>query len=138
MLTCAKISRSRRRSVSPEDGQTRAMLLERRALTGRHSRFDEVEFGATWDELVRGADRFPSSSTTVGLGRSFAWCQWARVNDVVDADFVVRRTTADRARFLTLADLLRADGTDNAQDSRAIGTRRTIPIAMETPQLELF
>ena len=27
----------------------RALLLERNALTGRHSRFDEVEFGATWE-----------------------------------------------------------------------------------------
>ncbi len=50
----------------------RALVLERKALTGRHSRFDEVEFGASWDELVRNADRFPSTSTTVGLGRSFA------------------------------------------------------------------
>ncbi|NML17041.1 hypothetical protein [Azohydromonas caseinilytica] len=49
-----------------------ALQLERRALTGKHSRFDEVEFGATWDDLVRNADSFPSSNTTVGLGRSFA------------------------------------------------------------------
>ena len=49
----------------------RALFLERNALTGRHSRFNEVEFGATWEELVRNADRFPSSNTTVGLGRNF-------------------------------------------------------------------
>lgn len=114
----------------------RAMLLERRALTGRHSRFDEVEFGATWDDLVRGADRFPSSSTTVGLGRSFAWCQWARVNNVVDRDFVVLRTAADRERFLLMADLLRGQGEDNAQDARNASGRRTIPIV--AAQLALF
>lgn len=113
----------------------RAMLLERRALTGRHSRFDEVEFGATWDELVRGAERFPSSSTTVGLGRSFAWCQWARVNDVVGQDFVVLRTPADRERFMVMSDLLRGQGQDNAQDSR---TRKVIPIAVKAAQLALF
>lgn len=46
----------------------RALVLERNALTGRHSRFSEVAFGASWEHLVRNADRFPSSSTTVGLG----------------------------------------------------------------------
>lgn len=50
----------------------RALLLERNALTGRHSRFDEVEFGASWEFLVQNSDRFPSTTTTVGLGRSFA------------------------------------------------------------------
>lgn len=94
----------------------RALFLERRALTGRHSRFDAVEFGASWEDLVRTADRFPSSSTTVGLGRSFAWNQWARVNNVVDADFKVR--IEDRARFIQMAERLRRD-TDNAFDSRA-------------------
>ena len=92
-------------------------VLERNALTGRHRRFSEVEFGASWDELARTADRFPSSSTTVGLGRSFAWNQWARVNRVVDENFRVRRGPADRARFLALADQLRDDG--NALDARA-------------------
>ncbi len=94
----------------------RALLLERNALTGRHSRFSEVEFGASWDELVRTADRFPSSSTTVGLGRSFAWNQWARVNGVVDDAFRVKRGADDRARFLASADSLRQD--DNALDAR--------------------
>jgi hypothetical protein len=95
-----------------------ALLLERRALTGRHSRFDEVEFGATWDELVHGAERFPSSKTTVGLGRSFSWCQWARVHNVVDREFVVLRSPSDRQRFLFMADQLRGDGEDNAMDGR--------------------
>lgn len=93
----------------------RALHLERRALTGRHSRFDAVEFGATWEDLVRNADRFPSTTTTVGLGRSFAWNQWARVNDVVDDDFKVRR--CDHQRFARMAEILRRD-TDNAYDGR--------------------
>lgn len=96
----------------------RALFLERNALTGRHSRFDAVEFGASWDELVRTADRFPSTTTTVGLGRSFAWNQWARVNGVVDESFRVKRAAADRDRFLALADQLRGD--DNAFDVRSV------------------
>jgi len=97
----------------------RALLLERRALTGRHSRFDAVEFGASWEDLVRNADSFPSTSSTVGLGRSFSWNQWARVNNVVDAEFNVLRTDDARERFATTADLLRGQGADNAQDSRS-------------------
>lgn len=93
----------------------RALAMEYKALTGKHSRFDEIEFGATWEELVRNADRFPSSNTTVGLGRSFAWNQWARVNGVVDANFKVRRELS--ARFIAMADELRGD--DNALDARA-------------------
>jgi hypothetical protein len=93
----------------------RALILERNALTGRHSRFDEVEFGASWEELVRNGDSFPSSNTTVGLGRGFAWNQWARVNDVVDGDFKVRRT--EKRRFIAIADAMR--GPDNALDHRA-------------------
>lgn len=94
-----------------------ALLLERRALTGRHSRFDAVEFGASWEDLVRNADRFPSTNTTVGLGRSFAWNQWAWVNEVVDADFLVIRSKRDQ--FLAMADMLRGD--DNALDVRSCG-----------------
>lgn len=94
----------------------RALVLERNALTGRHSRFDTLEIGATWEEMVRNADRFPSSNTTVGLGRSFAWNQWARANDVVDDDFRVKRSEGDRARFLARAAALQAD--DNALDRR--------------------
>ena len=74
----------------------RALHMERRALTGRHSRFDEVEFGADWEDLVRNAERFPSSKTTIGLGRSFAWNHWARVNGVVDGQFKVRRELSEQ------------------------------------------
>lgn len=101
------------------DLMERALHLERTALTGRHSRFDEAEFGDTWEELVKGAERFPSSKTTVGLGRSFAWNHWARINGVVDSDFRVRRSDADRVRFIALADSLRDSG--NALDARGVG-----------------
>lgn len=95
----------------------RALVMERRALTGRHSRFDEVEFGASWETLVAGADRFPSSNTTVGLGRSFAWNQWARVNGVVDAQYRVLRSPEHVTRFAVMAASLR--GADNALDTRS-------------------
>jgi len=92
-----------------------ALKLEHRALTGRHSRFDEEEFGASWEELVRNADRFPSSNTTVGLGRNFAWNQWARVNGVVDETGRVRRD--QREVFLARADALQSES-GNAFDRR--------------------
>lgn len=96
------------------------MHLERVALTGKHSRFDEVEFGATWEILVKTADRFPSSNTTVGLGRAFAWNQWARVNEVVDANF--RVIVSKRKVFQDMADALR--GADNALDLRSVQVER--------------
>lgn len=64
----------------------------------------------------------------VGLGRNFAWNQWARVNNVVAEDFSVRRTDADRARFMQLSDSMR--DADNALDSRS----HDVPAAQ---QLEL-
>lgn len=94
----------------------RALHLERVALTGRHSRFNDVEFGASWEDMVRNADSFPSSNTTVGLGRSFAWNQWARVNDVVDSAFNVHRDR--REQFLAMSEAMR--GSDNAFDRRSI------------------
>lgn len=92
----------------------RALRLERGALEGKHSRFDVAEFGDTWDNLVRNAERFPSSNTTVGLGRSFAWNQWALKNGVVNSDGIV---IADRDALLNKADQLR--GSDNALDRRS-------------------
>jgi hypothetical protein len=74
---------------------------------------------------VRNADSFPSTSTTVGLGRSFAWNQWARVNDVVDADFRVRRD--QHAKFLAMAQGLR--GADNALDARSSSAMASVPPA---------
>lgn len=92
----------------------RALVMEYRALTGRHSRFDEVEFGDSWENLIRSGDRFPSSTTTVGLGRRFAWNHWARINEVVDDSGVVIMPPAE---CLARADALRTG--DNALDSRS-------------------
>ncbi|MBA1305936.1 hypothetical protein [Stutzerimonas stutzeri] len=112
-----------------------ALVLERNALTGRHSRFDEVEFGASWEELVRNADSFPSSNTTVGLGRSFAWNQWARVNEVVDEAFNVKRDPASQERFAILSNSLR--DADNALDSRSPGIIPSVDVTANE-QLELW
>ncbi len=92
-----------------------ALFMERNALTGRHSRFDELYFGDTWENLVRNASSFPSSDTSVGLGRSFSWNQWALVNGVVDQEFRVKRHLA--AQFAAKARELA--GQDNALDSRS-------------------
>lgn len=91
----------------------RALVMEYTALTGHHSRFDEVEFGDSWENLIRNATSFPSSNTTVGLGRGFAWNQWARVNEVVNDDGVV---IMNREECLAIADSLRFN--DNALDAR--------------------
>ncbi|HDB4964111.1 TPA: hypothetical protein O6U54_002874, partial [Staphylococcus aureus] len=77
------------------------------------------------------ADRFPSSSTSVGLGRSFAWNQWARVNDIVDSRFKVRRAAVDQARFAAMADQLQAEN-DNALDVRR--ARRILAITIDGEQ----
>lgn len=105
-----------------------ALELERRALTGKHSRFDAVRFGASWEAIVRSHGRFPSGTSTVGLGRSFSWNQWAWTNGVVDADFRVRGDAADRERFALLANTLRH--ADNALDARSCGG--------EARQMDLF
>ena len=65
--------------------------------------------------MVRDAPSFPSTKTTVGLGRSFAWNHWARLNGVVGDDVTVIR--GQRRRFIRLAQQLQAD--DNALDARA-------------------
>lgn len=105
-----------------------ALDLERRALTGKHSRFDSVSFGASWEAIVRSHGRFPSGTSTVGLGRSFSWNQWAFMNGVVDEAFRVRREAADRERFARLTDTLR--NADNALDARSCGG--------EARQMDLF
>lgn len=94
-----------------------ALRVERVALTGKHSRLDDVDFGESWEDIVRDGASFPSSKRTVGLGRKFAWNRWARINNVVDDIFRVRRTDADRARFLHQAQSLQS--ADNALDARA-------------------
>ena len=94
----------------------RALLLERQALTGKHSRFDTVEFGASWEDLVKNAESFPSSKTTIGLGRSFAWNHWARINEVTDPTGSVKRDDASLAEFRRKAAAMRS--ADNALDAR--------------------
>lgn len=105
-----------------------ALTLERVALTGRHSRFDAVEFGASWEVMVRTSDRFPSTKTTVGLGRSFAWNQWARVNGVVDESFKVVRERKEH--FIAMSNMLRGD--DNALDKRSCASAAE-PVVEERP-----
>jgi hypothetical protein len=120
----------------------RALRLEYRALTGRHSRFDAVEFGSSWEDIVRSADRFPSSNTTVGLGRSFAWNQWARVNGVVDEQFRVLRDPRSRLRFASCAQAM--CDSDNALDARSSRALPPIPESggdarrADEPQVNLF
>lgn len=110
-----------------------ALLLERRALVGKHSRFNEAEFGASWEDLVRNGSSFPSTNTCVGLGRSFAWNQWARVNRVVNDDFKVLRSDEDKERFLAMSDILRDP--DNALDARSTQAASFHP---RKQQLSLF
>lgn len=102
----------------------RALHLERNAMTGRHNQFDQVRAGIPWTEFVRTVGPAPSSSKTIGLGRSFAWNQWAWINGVLDDDQRVRRGVSDRERFMALSEELRDEG--NALDARAA---RVIPIA---------
>lgn len=92
----------------------RIRCLSNHSPSSAPSRFDEVEFGASWEDMVRSADRFPSSKTTIGLGRSFAWNHWARVSQVVDDAGQVRRDRKDE--LLRRAFALQAE--DNALDRR--------------------
>lgn len=95
----------------------RALKIERTALTGHNSRYDEIEFGDKWENYVKDGKKFPSSSTVVGLGRKLSWNQWAVVNQVVDSEFRVRREHV--AKFAAMADKMMAD--DNALDVRSCG-----------------
>jgi len=95
----------------------KALEMEHRAMTGRHSRWgsDECTYGSDWEDLCKQPGSFPSTDVTVGLGRSFAWNHWARQEGIVDAfgNFI-----ADQARCLRKADELKAAG-GNAADRRA-------------------
>lgn len=114
-----------------------ALVMERNALTGRHSRFDEVEFGASWEEMVRNADRFPSTKTCVGLGRSFSWNQWALTNSVCDENFTVLRTEEAQQRFIAMSQSLQK--VDNALDGRSVRTPEPVPQVMHfVPKTDLL
>ncbi len=93
----------------------KALHMEKVAMTGHHSRFDEIEMGAGFMDLIGSGDRWPSSKTTVGLGRSFAWNHWARMNSVVNSDGKVIREYS--GYFLKMSDKLKKKG-GNAADRR--------------------
>lgn len=109
----------------------KALRIEMTAMLGKHSRYtvgadgevrDEkglvIEFGEGWMETVKNADSFPSSKTTIGLGRKVAWVQFAIVNGIIDRDtFKVDRSNLDF--FVEMAAELRGD--DNALDVRTCG-----------------
>lgn len=57
----------------------------------------------------------PDTKSTVGLGRSLAWNDWARIHGVVDANFKVLRGQADQACFLRLSQELRGEGRQRAR-----------------------
>ena len=106
----------------------RALKLEYGALVGKHSRWgsDDLTFDKDWIEFInKPADQWPTTSITVGLGRSFAWNHWARENGIVDVDgsFI-----ADRDECLAKAEALQAAG-GNAADTRTCGSFQGIPIA---------
>jgi hypothetical protein len=95
----------------------RALELEHKAMLGRHSRWgsDECTYGKDWEAFVnKPADQWPTTSITVGLGRTFAWNHWARVNQICNAE---GRVIADPAKLLAKAEELQANG-GNAADRR--------------------
>lgn len=92
----------------------KALEMEVTAMTGHHTRFDEIEMGAGFMELIGSGKRWPSTSTTVGLGRSFAWNHWARMNKVCDDS---GKVIADSEWCLAQASRLQAKG-GNAADLR--------------------
>jgi hypothetical protein len=93
----------------------KALHMEVTAMTGHHTRFDEIEMGAGFMELIGSGDRWPSTKTTVGLGRSFAWNHWARMNNVVDSDGKV--FTHKKQEFFDKSRALHKGG-GNAMDNR--------------------
>jgi hypothetical protein len=95
----------------------RALEMEHRAMVGKHSRWgsDECTYGKDWEEFVnKPADQWPTTSITVGLGRTFAWNHWARVNRIVNSE---GRVIASQEWLLAKADKLKAGG-GNANDTR--------------------
>jgi len=94
----------------------RALEMEHIAMLGKHSRWgsDECTYGKDWEEFVnKPADQWPTTSITVGLGRSFAWNHWARVNGVCTEN---GKVIADPERYLAKAAELKGDG-GNAADA---------------------
>lgn len=93
----------------------KALQIEATAMTGHHTRFDKIEMGGGFMELIGSGKRWPSSKTTVGLGRSFAWNHWTRMNGVTDDNGVVIRERSQH--FLDMSNKLKKSG-GNAMDRR--------------------
>ena len=95
----------------------KALDIEFRAMTGKHSRWgsDECTFDKAWFDFVnKPADQWPTTDITVGLGRSFAWNHWARENGIVSktGEFI-----GDKDALLAKAEALQGQG-GNAADVR--------------------
>jgi hypothetical protein len=80
-----------------------ALALERRALTGKHSPYSDIDFATFTPDFVSNNRRFPSPNSCMGLGRNFSWNHWAISNDVVDDRGHVKRDTISRHRFASEA-----------------------------------
>ena len=109
------------------DNLVKALKLEYNALTGRHSRWDTVEWGA-WESHLTTGESFPSTSHC-GLGRSFSWCKWAHDNNVVDLE--TWSVIVDPATAHQNSERLRS--LDNAADVRGCAA-----IPAEPEQIALF
>jgi hypothetical protein len=96
---------------------TQALRMEHGALTGKNSRFNDVEFGRAWEDYVTSGDRFPSKETSCGLGIKKSWCQWAFTNGLArpETNWVFE---GDSAFCAAKRDGLIA-GDDNALDGRS-------------------
>lgn len=95
----------------------RALAMEHKAMLGKHSRWPwaDCDYGPKWEALIHEpADQWPQVDITVGLGRSFAWNHWARVNGVVSPE---GRVVMDRAECLRRSNELKQKG-GNAADLR--------------------
>ena len=107
-----------------------ALEIEHKAMLGKHSHWpkDDCTYDKDWLEYVNiPRDRWPTTKITVGLGRSFAWNQWAREAGIVspEGEFI-----GDRAACLAKAEELQASG-GNAADTRTCGA---VPAAEVEPK----
>jgi hypothetical protein len=96
---------------------TLALRMEYGALTGKHSRWQDPEFGRAWEDYVKTGDKFPSAETSCGLGIKRSWCQWAYVNGLArpETNWVFE---GDQEACAAKRDALVA-GDDNALDGRS-------------------
>lgn len=97
-----------------------ALDIEHTAMLGKHSRWseDECTYDQNWLELVQTPSKqWPNTTSTVGLGRKFAWNRWAVENGIVEWVNGERRFIGDRDALLAKAEQLQADG-GNAADQR--------------------